>query len=555
MQAVRSGVHCCIQQLQVHTEAWFFIRSLLTAMADDNGREAVMLFNTVDYLIFLLIVVTVYFCAPKKMRNVWLFIVSCYFYMQWNARYIILLYISITLTYSCGILIERLRISAKNVEEFCKSDQDEVLRKNRNLQKICLAVCILLNLGILGFYKYFSFGVQWINRLLAVFHLEGINMEHKILLPVGISFYTLQALGYLMDVYRGEIYAEKNFLRYALFVSFFPQLVAGPIERSRNLLVQLGTTRSFRYENLQKGMLLVLYGMFLKMVIADRAAVFVDTVYENSAAYPGFYIVVATVFFAIQIYCDFYGYSTIARGSALIMDIHLMDNFNAPYFAKSVKEFWRRWHISLSGWFRDYLYIPLGGNRKGSVRKQVNLLSVFMVSGLWHGASASFIFWGLLNGIYQVVEELIFFVKRCLSQHFIVMNGGRESRFSRKLFRTAATFSAVTFAWLFFRAGGLKEAITVLKNMLSVNNWWVLFDGSMYEVGIARNYMNVMIGSILFLFVVDYQKYRGKDAAEMFLKQGWVFKVIGIMSMIFTILLYGCYGELYDVQQFIYFQF
>lgn len=412
---------CCIQQLQVHTEAWFFIRSLLTAMADDNGREAVMLFNTVDYLIFLLIVVTVYFCVPKKMRNVWLFIVSCYFYMQWNARYIVLLYISITLTYSCGILIERLRISAKNVEESCKADQDEILRKNRNLQKICLAVCILLNLGILGFYKYFSFGVQWINRLLAVFHLEGINIEHKILLPVGISFYTLQALGYLMDVYRGEIYAEKNFLRYALFVSFFPQLVAGPIERSRNLLVQLGTIRSFRYENLQKGMLLVLYGMFLKMVIADRAAVFVDTVYENSAAYPGFYIVVATVFFAIQIYCDFYGYSTIARGSALIMDIHLMDNFNAPYFAKSVKEFWRRWHISLSGWFRDYLYIPLGGNRKGSVRKQVNLLSVFMVSGLWHGASAAFIFWGLLNGIYQVVEELVFFVKRCLSQHFIVI--------------------------------------------------------------------------------------------------------------------------------------
>ena len=514
-----------------------------------------MLFNTVDYLIFLLIVVTIYFCIPKRVRNAWLFIVSCYFYMQWNPKYIILLFISITLTYSCGIIIERLRINGKNAEESCEPDKNEILRKNRGLQKVCLAVCTLLNLGILGFYKYFSFGVQWINHLLAVFQIEKIRWEHEVMLPVGISFYTLQALGYLMDVYRGEIYAEKNFMRYALFVSFFPQLVAGPIERSRNLLVQLNTSRSFRYENLRKGMLLVLYGMFLKVVIADRAAVFVDTVYENSAAYPGFYIVAATVFFAIQIYCDFYGYSTIARGSALIMDIHLMDNFNAPYYAGSVKEFWRRWHISLSGWFRDYLYIPLGGSRKGTVRKQVNLLAVFMVSGLWHGASAAFIFWGLLNGIYQVVEEAAAWVKRQVSKYCTGLAGSCCVRFSTKVCRTVFTFLPVTFAWLFFRAGGLKEASEILGNMFSVNNWWVLFDGSMYEAGIARNYMNVMIGSILLLFVVDYQKYRGKDAADLFLKQGWWFKVTGIMLMIFTILLYGCYGELYDVQQFIYFQF
>lgn len=315
-----------------------------------------MLFNTPQYLIFLPLVVLVYYCIPQKLRYIWLLITSYYFYMQWNPLYVTLLFSCTLFTYFCGRIIQRLRDGGD-------------IRKTK--QKICFIGCLLLNLGILGFFKYFNFGIGLLNHLLSFVHMEQISLTYDILLPVGISFYTLQALGYLIDVYRGDIYAEKNFLKYALFVSFFPQLVAGPIERSKNLLIQLHSPQSFRYDNLRKGCLLVLYGLFLKMVIADRAAVIVDTVYENSPAYPGFYIVVATVFFAIQIYCDFYGYSTIARGSALIMGICLMDNFNAPYYARSVKEFWRRWHISLSGWFRDYLYIPLGGNRKGQVRKEI----------------------------------------------------------------------------------------------------------------------------------------------------------------------------------------
>lgn len=299
--------------------------------------------------------------------------------------------------------------------------------------------------------------------------------------------------------------AEKNFLRYALFVSFFPQLIAGPIERSKNLLVQLRQPHSFSYENLRKGALLILYGLFLKMVIADRAAVIVDTVYQNSGVYPGFFIAVATIFFSIQIYCDFYGYSTIARGSALIMGIRLMDNFNAPYFSRSVKEFWRRWHISLSGWFRDYLYIPLGGNRRGKLKKEKNLLAVFAVSGLWHGASLAFVFWGILNGVYQVIEDVVEDIKAWLKKYLQRWQGPFEKRedsilqpFSRKLFQTVLTFLLITFAWLFFRAGELDRAIGRLAGM---------------------------------------------------------FRVSGIMLLLFTILLYGCYGELYDVQQFIYFQF
>lgn len=358
-----------------------------------------MLFNTPQYILFLPIVVIIYYCLPGKVRYIWLLIVSYYFYMQWNSLYILLLFFCTFLTYVCGWIIEGLRPVNENQQESeeeqagieRESEEIEEIPAYRKKQKICLATCILLNLAILGFFKYFNFGISWLNFLLSHIHIHEIMWDYNIMLPVGISFYTLQALGYLIDVYRGDIYAEKNFLRYALFISFFPQLVAGPIERSKNLLVQLNTPKSFQYENIRKGSLLVLYGLFVKMVIADRAAIIVDTVYGNIESYPGFYIIAATVLFSIQIYCDFYGYSTIARGSALMMGIQLTDNFNAPYYAKSVKEFWRRWHISLSCWFRDYLYIPLGGNRKGRLRKWYNLLMVFAVSGLWHGASLVFI--------------------------------------------------------------------------------------------------------------------------------------------------------------------
>lgn len=506
-------------------------------------------------MVFLPIVIFIYYCLPKRFRYIWLLAVSYYFYMQWNPLYVLLLFSTTAITYLCGRIIDGIRVREKEGTDILRREM--AARK----QKACLAGCILLNLGILGYFKYFQFGISILNRFLSYIHIDGIQNTWEILLPVGISFYTLQALGYLIDVYRGDIYAEKNFLRYALFVSFFPQLVAGPIERSRNLLVQLHKPQPFCYENLTKGSLLVLYGLFLKMVIADRAAVLVDTVYQDSAAYPGFYVVVATVFFSIQIYCDFYGYSTIARGSALIMGIHLMENFNAPYYAGSVKEFWRRWHISLSGWFRDYLYIPLGGNRKGKLRRQGNLMAVFTVSGLWHGASLAYVFWGMLNGAYQVLGEVIAGAESRVTAYWgkrlKVSEAEKREKpgFSAALLRTVTTFLLVSFAWLFFRAGELDHAKELLGSMFSVNNWMILFDGSLYELGVARNYMNILLASILLLFAVDYQKYQGKDVAELFLKQGWWFRVSGIMLLLFTILLYGCYGEMYDIQQFIYFQF
>ncbi|MCH5256684.1 MAG: MBOAT family protein [Lachnospiraceae bacterium] len=524
-----------------------------------------MLFNTPQYIRFLPIVVLIYYCLPKKVRYIWLLCVSYYFYMRWNPLYITLLFSCTLLTFVSGRILERFNQSSgsKNIEN--AADHDEIIIQIRKKKKVCLVVCILLNLGILVYFKYFNFGIMCLNRLLHIFRMNEIDRSFDILLPVGISFYTLQALGYLIDVYRGDIYAEKNFLKYALFVSFFPQLVAGPIERSKNLLVQLQKQHPFQYDNLRKGWLLVLYGLFLKMVIADRAAIIVDTVY-NSESYQGFYIVIATFFFAIQIYCDFYGYSTIARGSALLMGIRLMDNFAAPYYSKSVKEFWRRWHISLSGWFRDYLYIPLGGNKKGRIRKESNLFTVFAISGLWHGAAVSFIFWGILNGVYQIVGDWFHDVKHFISRQrsTILQKLNLENTdidknmvetFSKKAFQTIGTFCLITFSWLFFRAGDMRTACRMIVNIFRVNNWTIFFDGSLYDLGVASNYMFVLIMSIFILFIVDYQKYKGRDVSAWLLKQGWLLRVPIYMFFIFTILLYGCYGEIYDIQQFIYFQF
>lgn len=379
------------------------------------------------------------------------------------------------------------------------------------------------------------------------------------ILPVGISFYTLQSLGYLIDVYRKDIPAEKDIITYALFISFFPQLVAGPIERSKNLLEQLRTKNKFDFENFRMGGLLILYGVFLKTVVADRIAIIVDTVYSDYEKYNGFLIIIATIFFAFQIYCDFYGYSTIARGSALLMGVSLIDNFNAPYYSRSVKEFWRRWHISLSTWFRDYVYIPLGGNRCGKIRKSVNLLTVFGLSGLWHGAALSYVTWGLLNAIYQIIGETVARMKGKV-RGIVASNKfeyliPQSKRFSRKLFNLFFTFLCITFAWMFFRAGSLSESLSIVSHIFPLNNWEVLFDETLFSLGVEKNMFEVMICGIGVLLFVDYNKFRGRNVVEAVLKQGLWARTICFVGLATVIILFGCYGEIYDTQQFIYFQF
>lgn len=311
-----------------------------------------MLFNSINFLIYFPIVLVIYYIVPNKIKSLWLLIASYYFYMCWNAKYAFLLFASTFVTYASGLLIEK-------VKKIGCAD-----KKRENLKRWVVAGSFIINLGILFYFKYFNFTIDMIVKVFGKIHIQLNVPSFDIILPVGISFYIFQALSYTMDVYRDEIYAERNFFKYALFVSFFPQLVAGPIERSKNLLKQLAVPKRFEFEKAKDGFLLMLWGYFLKIVLADRIAIFVDRVYENYNTFNGWYIAVATILFAIQIYCDFSGYSTIAIGAAEILGIDLMENFDAPYLSATVADFWRRWHISLTSWFRDYLYIPLGGQKR-----------------------------------------------------------------------------------------------------------------------------------------------------------------------------------------------
>lgn len=343
-----------------------------------------MLFNSYQFLIFFPVVTLIYFLIPHKIRYIWLLIASYFFYMCWNAKYALILLFSTAVTYIGGILIS-------------KANKVEDNRKKIKYKKMFVALSFIINLSILFLFKYFDFAIGNINRILAVLNIQLLNPKFDIVLPVGISFYIFQALGYTVDVYREDVKAERNFLKYALFVSFFPQLVAGPIERSKNLLEQMYEKHYFEAQRVKDGLLLMIWGGFQKIVIADRIAIVVDTIFNKFPEYGGIYILIASILFAFQIYCDFSGYSIIAVGAAKVMGFRLMENFNAPYFSMSVSEFWRRWHISLSTWFKDYVYIPLGGNRKGKIRKYINIMIVFLVSGLWHGASWNYIVWGGLN--------------------------------------------------------------------------------------------------------------------------------------------------------------
>ena len=387
--------------------------------------------------------------------------------------------------------------------------------------------------------------------MLARFGVSWQAPKLDVLLPVGISFYTFQALSYTMDVYRGEIEAERNFFRYALFVSFFPQLVAGPIERSKNLLEQLREPKPFDPDNVKSGASMMLWGFFQKMVIADRASILVDQVFSNYQSYAGYSLVVAVIAFAVQIYCDFGGYSAIAIGASRVIGVELMQNFRQPYFAQSISEFWRRWHISLSTWFRDYLYIPLGGNRKGTLRKYVNLMITFILSGLWHGASWNYVVWGGLNGVFQVLGDM----KQRLMKKLPVDRLIRRDCFSYRLFRRLITFALICLTWVFFRAENLGDAVGFLRQMFSVHNPWVFFDETLYTLGLNRLEMVILLLSSGLLLAVDIAHECGMSLRAWLTRQNLVFRWLIYVSAIMLILTYGVYGPGYSAAQFIYFQF
>ncbi len=492
-----------------------------------------MLFNSMDFLIFFPIVTLIYFIVPKKGKTLWLLISSYYFYMCWNPKYALLIALSTLITYSSGLVLS-----------FIHENKYIPLEKQVFYKKITVLVSFISNLGILAVFKYANFILTNIYSLLHTIGFDFTEHTLDLLLPVGISFYTFQALSYTVDVYRGDIRAERNLIRYALFVSFFPQLVAGPIERTPNLLTQIQQMETkilWNWDNICNGLFVMIWGFFEKLVIADRAAIVVNSVYNNYTGYGFVGITLATFLFAFQVYCDFDGYTNIARGAAQVLGIRLMKNFKQPYFATSIRDFWRRWHISLTSWFTDYLYIPLGGSRRGTLRHLFNIIIVFTVSGLWHGASWNFVVWGLLHAFYQCVGIL----KKKLT--------GSESRTlsaSTRLRRLVLTFLLTDFAWLFFRADNMTHAILLLRQMFS--NLWLYQPGSF---GLDQTGFTILTAALFVLFAVDFLHEKEIDIFKWLMTQEIWFRYAVYLLLIWSVILLGVYGTAYTSSQFIYFQF
>ncbi len=481
-----------------------------------------MRFDSVQFFVFFLSVVCVLFFMHKKARLVWLLVCNYYFYMCWNAKSALLLAFITLCTYIAGRVLE--------------TAEDEKRKKR------IVAVCCVASFSFLSLFKYFNFLVDSINGLSGmVGNGKIIGLRMDFLLPIGISFYTFQAVGYVIDVYRGEK-AEHNLIKYAVFVSFFPQLGSGPIERGRNILGQLReleTKKLWDYDRIKNGILLMLWGLFQKIILADRLALYVDTVFGNYQHYGLRVLVTALILYAVQLYCDFDGYTNIACGVAQVMGITLMQNFKRPYFAANIRDLWSRWHISLTSWFRDYLYIPLGGGRKGNFRKQLNVLIVFCVSGLWHGASWNYVIWGALHGLLTVLYNL-----------FSSSEKKKNISFSTKLRNGLMTFAFFDFTLLFFRLASLQDVSAVLIQMTRE-----LGDFTAILGVLGDGDRNLLILGLLILFIVDFVHEKGICIRNWVAKQeGW-FRYLLYIGILSACIYLKIHVEMGGARQFIYFQF
>lgn len=457
-----------------------------------------MLFNSFEFLIFFAVVIGL-FAWIKKFRWSILLTASYFFYMSWKWEYIFLIVVSTIVDYTCALKIEN--------------------TQNSTTKKTFLFLSIFTNLSILFFFKYFGFFIGSFGSIL------GINpsLDHGFLLPVGISFYTFQTMSYTIDVYNGKTSVEKHFGRFALFVSYFPQLVAGPIERAGHLMHQLKNNLLLRKENIIPGSKQFTWGLFKKVVIADRLSLLVDPVYNDPGEFGGVMLGLATLLFAFQIYCDFSGYSDMAIGISRLFNVHLMQNFNAPYFSRSITEFWRKWHISLSTWFRDYVYIPLGGSSAVKWRWSYNIIITFLVSGLWHGANWTFVVWGGFHGALLIIEKLVPIPKNL------------------SFIKIVITFVLVNIGWVFFRANNLSDASVIFNQMLFQRENFTILLTELISIGYSKLNIFISIVAISLLLLKDSALFRGS----------FTLKLMFYLMIIFMIIIFG----VDDSKAFIYFQF
>ena len=472
-----------------------------------------MLFNSLHFVAFFIIVCSIYFSMNHKYRWLLLLLSSCYFYMVFLPIYILILGFTIVIDYYAGLLIEK---------------------NTGKKRKLFLVMSLVANIGILAVFKYYNFLNDNLSVLLNSIGYNNHVPNLSILLPVGLSFHTFQAMSDTIEVYRGNQKAERHFGIYALYVMFFPQLVAGPIERPQNVIHQFYEKHNFEINRIVEGLKMVLVGFIKKLVVADRLAIYVNAVYDHPDKHSAVSIAIATVMFAFQIYCDFSAYSEIAIGTAKVLGFDLMTNFRRPYFAKNIQDFWGRWHISLSTWFRDYLYIPLGGSRVAVPRWCFNVFVVFMVSGLWHGASWTFIIWGALHGVYSIFG-IIF--KKLKVDVFL-----RKTLVTR-VFSNLFIFGIVCFAWIFFRARNVHEALLICKSLYTVKG------GGLF-LGVPASFfysLLAILGLLLYEYIQEYHPTR----FNVFNNKSAVIRYAGYSLSIIIIILFGVFNG----GQFIYFQF
>lgn len=478
-----------------------------------------MLFNSINFALFLPVVLILYWLLEKKKliyQNSLLLLASYFFYACWDWRFLFLLIFSTLLDYFTGL-------------KMCRAGRQKS-------KKFWFWLSVTVNLGFLGVFKYYNFFIESFAELISQVGLQVNPWTLKVILPVGISFYTFHGLSYVIDIYKDRIKAERNFIDYSVFVSFFPLLVAGPIERATHLLPQIKKKRSFDYERSIDGLRQILWGLFKKVVIADFSAETVNAIFNNSAHASGSTLVVGAIFFAFQIYCDFSGYSDIALGTARLFGIELLRNFAFPYFSRDIAEFWRRWHISLSSWFRDYLYIPLGGSKGSTWMKVRNIFIIFIVSGFWHGANWTFIVWGLLNALY-IIPSILLSSNR---SHLDVVAAGKLVPSFRELFSICLTFGLTVFAWIFFRSDSLGSAFNYIANICSP---------SLFSVP-------ALLPSTLVLWVLFFLgvEWIGREGPYALSKIGLNWPTPFRWAAYYSIVLAVCYFA-GPQQQFIYFQF
>ena len=482
-----------------------------------------MIFHSFTYLLFFPIIYVIYFLLPRRIRYVWLLAASFFFYACTDLRYAFFLGVIILTSHAAGLVLNKTRTSLHST-----------------LSRTFLILMVLGNISILAYFKYTNFLLENLNRIAALLQMERLFSPVKGLLSLGISFILFQSISYLVDVYRGDITAERNIMKFGLYLAFFPKLISGPIERAGHILPQIHRGTCFSLSNLKEGLSLILLGLFYKLVLSDNIAAIINPVFASYMDYSGLEIALAVILFAFQIYGDFGGYSYIAIGSAKALGFQLSDNFESPYHAESVAQFWRRWHITLNNWLKDYLYIPLGGSRKGYVRTCLNTMIVFLLSGLWHGAEWSFVIWGGLNGLFSI-----------LNRH-VQPAGSYITRLRRRI----CTFLLVDFAWLFFRMPDVRSSFAMILHAVTHPGIRDLFNLGFLNIFPDIAGFALIMAALFLLLRIDTVLHEKKISfPTLFFRQSscfrWLFGIVILCMIIF----FGAYGETYEQTQFIYFQF